>query len=103
MFPQTLLCASGRPSTHILRLELSRGLTLSSVSEAHAQASCFPSDGVYRMSLAPSQHKPGWRNWGRGGRMGKKEEAGEGEKKGREEKRSRAEEEGLCDPDLRVP
>lgn len=35
MFPQTLLCSSVRP-THILRLELFPGLTLSSVSEAHA-------------------------------------------------------------------
>lgn len=42
------------------------------------------------MSLAPSQHKPGGRNWGRGGRKGKKEEeVGEGEEKGRERERKR--------------
>lgn len=76
---------SGRPFTHILRLELSRSLTLSSVSEAHSQASCFPLDRVYRMFLAPSQHKPGWRDWGRGGRIGKKEEvAGKWEEKEKE-------------------
>jgi hypothetical protein len=37
------------------------------------------------MFLAPSQHKPGWRDWGRGGRIGKKEEvAGKWEEKEKE-------------------
>lgn len=75
------------------------------MSEAHAQASCFPLD---RMFLAPSQHKPGWRDWGRGGRTGKKEEeVGKWEEKERERERNRGtklrRKGSMLDPDLRVP